>query len=68
MYSYKIIKNEGEGIKGYGYTMQIFKDKKLVSNEGAFGGETQALEWLRIFIEGEIERFGLIEVVGIERL
>jgi hypothetical protein len=41
-YTYKIIKNEGEGLKGYGWSLLIFKDGVCVDKSGAYGAESIA--------------------------
>ena len=35
-WEYEITKNEGDGIKKYGYTCRIYKNNIEVSKEGAF--------------------------------
>jgi hypothetical protein len=58
-WEYEIIKNEGEGIKGYGYACRIYKNDKEVSKEGAFGGVSMAQVYARdyfLMYEFNIER------------
>lgn len=53
-WQYDIIKNEGEGIKGYGFTLYIYKNDNIVFKTGSFGSESMA-EWCfkRYMIEHE---------------
>lgn len=41
-WEYEVTKNEGQGIKGYGYKLKVFKNDILVFENGAFGSETIA--------------------------
>lgn len=58
-WQYEILKNEGEGIKGYGYTLIVYKNGKEVSKQGAFGSvsiaESEARDYF-LFYEFGIER------------
>ena len=58
-WEYEITKNEGEGLKGYGFHLDLYKDGKKVLSEGAFGGETMAEVAVRDFI--------LLDEFGVER-
>lgn len=50
-WEYSITKNEGDGLKGYGYHLTIMKDGKVVSEQGAFGGIAQAEDTLHRYID-----------------
>lgn len=42
LYEYEVTKNEGEGIKGYGWHLDIYKNGEKVLSDGAYGSETMA--------------------------
>ena len=58
-WEYEITKNEGEGIKAYGYTCRIYKNDIEVSRESAFGGISMAQVYARdyfLLYEFNVER------------
>ncbi len=58
-YQWELIKNKGEGLKGYGYNLNILKDGKQVAVMGAFINESMAVQALKdyiLFWEFNIER------------
>lgn len=42
LYEYEVTKNEGEGIKGYGWHLDVYKNGEKVLSDGAYGSETMA--------------------------
>jgi len=50
---YDIIKNTGEGLKGYGYTLFIYKNGIQVSKQGSFGVESIVMLVLERYILNE---------------
>ena len=58
-WEYEITKNEGIGLKGYGYHLEVFKNDVLVYKDGSFGGISMAQVNARdyyLFSEFGIER------------
>mgnify|MGYP001194370570 CR=1 FL=1 len=49
-WEYEIIKNEGEGLKGYGYSIKIYKNDLNVYNVRGFGSESMALIDIKKYI------------------
>lgn len=41
-WEYEITKNEGEGLKGYGWHLDVYKNGEKVFSDGAFGSEQMA--------------------------
>lgn len=55
----RLKKNEGEGLKGYGYTLNILKNGKQVAIQGSFGSVSTAENAFKdyiLFWEFDIER------------
>lgn len=67
-WSYKIIKNEGEGLKGYGYSLEIMLDGVTVHHSGNYGSPEMARDWVRTYMEIQIEQHGLLEALGVQQL
>lgn len=42
LYEYEVTKNEGEGIKGYGWNLDVYKNGEKVLSDGAYGSELMA--------------------------
>jgi hypothetical protein len=42
LYEYEVTKNEGEGIKGYGWHLDVYKNGEKVRSDGAYGSEQMA--------------------------
>lgn len=58
-WEYEVLKNEGEGIKGYGYHLNIYKNDILVFENGAFGSISIA--------EINARDYFLLMALGVER-
>ena len=41
-YQFEVLKNIGEGVKGYGYHLNIYKNDILIFENGSFGSITMA--------------------------
>lgn len=53
-WEYEITKNEGSGIQGYGYNIEVYRDGKQVFVGGAYGNEASAMsKVIDIILEGE---------------
>jgi len=56
LYEYEITKNEGEGIKGYGWHLDVYKNGEKVLSDGAYGSETMAqISARNFFLLGEFD-------------
>ncbi len=53
IWQYEVLKNYGEGLKGYGYTCIIYKDNIEVSRAGSFGGISQAEIYVRDYFSAK---------------
>ena len=42
-WEYEITKNEGSGLQGYGYNVEVYQDNKKVFEGGAYGTEAAAM-------------------------
>jgi hypothetical protein len=49
-WEYEIIKAEGQGIKGYGYNVYIYKNDIKVYSQGGFGVESIAESYITKYI------------------
>ena len=53
-WEYEIVKNEGSGLEGYGYHLNIYQNDKKVFEGGSYGNEAAAMsKVIDVILEGE---------------
>lgn len=53
-WEYEITKNEGSGLQGYGYHLNVYRDDKKVYEGGSFGNEAAAMsKVVDVILDGE---------------